>query len=360
MLRFAPVFLIFVAGCTSLFAADDVSPETDAEPDVASVPIAALMSEYPGSVTVVVEILQQDGSPPPRQVYQFIEYDETTTPPASQDPACGAPTELRVQVVDVLNGEQLSQRATPYACDGEELIVFIQANGEFTMLPLEQFTDMPATWQRGDNWPWADDGSGRPPPSIGFERDTWNGHLRVVSASGDADWRHLILERTQGGCSFVLWDEHGNGHGISRGDAISTDNRKIEVGHFIEIEFDSRGEECAFHIDHSSGEAQWGPFTFEDPEGDIPSFPTMNVKESGTTPGTIEMEHIGGDCITLTDYSFRIDGTEGTPTHQSGASEFCVGDKLDIASGASEGTAVELTVIDKDAQSQVYKKTVQI
>ncbi len=96
-------------------------------------------------------------------------------------------------------------------------------------------------------------------------------------------------------------------------------------------------------------------------DAEIASFPQVKLTDSATANG-VDMEHRSGDCITIADYTFSFNTGTGDVTivhSTSGNTEFCVGDTLTITrSGATGSTTVK--VIDKDAQSVVFERSVVI
>ncbi len=99
-------------------------------------------------------------------------------------------------------------------------------------------------------------------------------------------------------------------------------------------------------------------------DSEIASFPQVKLSEA-TTAGNIAMEHRGGDCIVINDYTFQIDGAAATVYSDAAAttaytltSTFCVGQTLYL--DGTDGTTHTVKVIDKDAQSVVFERTITV
>lgn len=94
----------------------------------------------------------------------------------------------------------------------------------------------------------------------------------------------------------------------------------------------------------------------------VAAFPNVALEGSPESDGIIEMEHVGGDCIIMADYTFRVEGGEVTPrtsaTADTPAQDFCDGD--DIFFDGWEEQVNEIVVIDKSAQTQVFKRYLQL
>ncbi len=91
----------------------------------------------------------------------------------------------------------------------------------------------------------------------------------------------------------------------------------------------------------------------------VPNFPNAKVTDGGG--GTIVLEHRGGDCITISAYTWQIGGTavaDPTETATTTDGNWCVGETLNLSGTASSSNTIK--AIHDESQTIVFEKTIQL